>query len=59
MDIQRAKEIASSPDMADVTLEGTPIYIQKVNEETLTALIYPLRQPEVPQEVPVGRLTEW
>jgi len=59
MDLQRAKEIANSPVMADVTLEGTPIYIRQVDEEKKTCIIHALNQNDVVQEVPVGRLQEW
>ena len=45
MDKQRAKEIAASPIMANVTHEGEQIYIQHVNEQSETATIYPLDQP--------------
>lgn len=58
MDNQRAKEIASSPVMENVTYEGTPIYIQHVNEQNGTARIYPLGQPENEQEVPLTSLIE-
>jgi small acid-soluble spore protein H (minor) len=44
--------------MADVTYEGTPIYIQHVDDEKEMARIYPLGQPENEQEVPVRSLTE-
>jgi len=58
MNVQRAKEIAASPVMAHVVYDGVPIYIQKVDEQTETARIYPLDQPENEQEVPVNRLQE-
>jgi small acid-soluble spore protein H (minor) len=58
VNIQRAKEIADSPVMANVTYEGISIYIQHVDEEHETARIYPLNQPENEQEVPLNTLTE-
>lgn len=58
MDKKRAKEIAASPIMANVTYEGTPIYIQNVDEQNETARIYPLDQPENEHEVPLNSLTE-
>lgn len=58
MNSKRAKEIAASPVMANVTYNGTPIYIQQVNEENETARIYPLDQPENEQEVSLDRLKE-
>jgi small acid-soluble spore protein H (minor) len=58
MDIQRAQEIADSPVMAHVTLGGVPIYIQRVNEQTGTARIFPLDQPQKEEEVSVQNLIE-
>lgn len=58
MDIQRAREIASSPVMADVEYDGTPVYIQHVNEESGMARIYPLDRPEQEQDVPIRSLSE-
>lgn len=58
MDVQRAREIASSPRMVHVTHNGKQIYIQQVNEQSATARIYPLGQPEHEQEVPVRNLEE-
>jgi small acid-soluble spore protein H (minor) len=58
MNTQRAKEIASSPVMANVTYNGVPIYIEQVDEENGTATIYPLDQPENKQKVSVSSLKE-
>jgi small acid-soluble spore protein H (minor) len=58
MNVQRAKDIADSPIMANVMYDGVPIYIQHVNGQTETARIYPLDQPESEQEVPVNSLVE-
>ncbi|KSU81727.1 MULTISPECIES: small acid-soluble spore protein H [Fictibacillus] len=58
MNKQRAQEIASSPVMANVTLDGVPVYIQHVDEQGETARIYPLGQPENEQQVSLGSLTE-
>ncbi|WP_028400731.1 small acid-soluble spore protein H [Ectobacillus panaciterrae] len=55
---QRAKEIAASPVMANVTYEGVPIYIQQVDENNETARIYPLNQPQDEQNVPLSSLIE-
>lgn len=59
MDIERANEIVSSPDIANVTYNGAPIYIQSVNLEKEMAYIYPLNQPNKLQEVPVDSLVEY
>lgn len=58
MDKIRAKEIASSPVMADVTYNGTPIYIESVNANKETAKIHPLDHPNSKQEVSLNRLME-
>lgn len=58
MDIQRARDIASSPVMADVAYDGVPVYIQHVNAESETARIYPLDRPEQEMDVPVRSLSE-
>ncbi|SDO54534.1 small acid-soluble spore protein H (minor) [Paenibacillus sp. yr247] len=58
MNNQRAQEIAVSPIMANVTYNGTPVYIQNVDDKNETARIYPLDQPESEQEVPLSSLIE-
>ncbi len=58
MNNQRAQEIADSPTMVDVTYNGTPIYIQHVDEKNETARIYPLDNPENEQSVPLSSLVE-
>ncbi|MDM5213161.1 small acid-soluble spore protein H [Peribacillus sp. RS7] len=58
MNKQRAKEIAASPVMANVTHNEVPIYIQNVDENNETARIYPLDEPENEQEVPLSNLKE-
>lgn len=58
MNTARAKEIAHSPVMANVTYNGVPIYIQHVDEGNDKARIYPLDQPENEQEVSLTSLIE-
>ncbi|MFD1738154.1 small acid-soluble spore protein H [Bacillus salitolerans] len=58
MNVQRAKEIAGSPVMANVSFNGSNIYIQHVDPETETARIFPLDQPEHEQTVSVQELRE-
>ncbi|MBB3112646.1 small acid-soluble spore protein H (minor) [Paenibacillus phyllosphaerae] len=55
---QRAKEIAASPTMANVTLNGIPVFIQHVDEQSETARVYPLDQPEAEETVPLRQLIE-
>ncbi|WP_248924591.1 small acid-soluble spore protein H [Paenibacillus hamazuiensis] len=58
MNKQRALEIAASPVMANVTYDGTPVYIQHVDEKEEMARIYPLNEPENEQSVPLDSLVE-
>lgn len=58
MDKQRAKQIADSPVMVNVTYNDTAVYIQHVSEENDTVRIYPLGQPENEQNVSMSRLVE-
>ncbi|MFZ4453225.1 H-type small acid-soluble spore protein [Salibacterium aidingense] len=58
MDVLRAQEISESPVMADVTYDGTPIYIQHVYEESNTARIYSLDDPDQELTVPLYHLEE-
>lgn len=58
MDKKRAKEIAASPVMANVTYNGTPIYIEGVNDNNETATIHPLDKPNNIQDVPISSLQE-
>lgn len=58
MDIQRAREIAASPVMKNVTCDGVPVYIQHVDADSELARIYPLDRPEAEREVPVRSLIE-
>lgn len=58
MNLQRAKEIAESPVMADVTFNGERIYIQNVDDEEGLARIYPLDNPQDEKQVAIGDLIE-
>lgn len=58
MKTERATEIASSPDMANVTYNGSPAYIEKVNEINHTAYIHLLSEPKDQIKVPVTSLFE-
>jgi len=58
MNAQRAKEITASAEMINVTHNGIPVYIQRVNEENETARVYPLYQPDREQTVPLNSLME-
>ncbi|MBB6453802.1 small acid-soluble spore protein H (minor) [Salirhabdus euzebyi] len=58
MQKQRAQEIVESPEIINVTFNGTPIYIQHVNEDEATARVYPLDEPNKEQDVPLENLQE-
>ncbi|HEX7057580.1 MAG TPA: small acid-soluble spore protein H [Bacilli bacterium] len=58
MNVQRAKEIAASPDMKHVTYNGEAIYIQHVDEQNETARIYSLNDRQHEQVVSVDSLQE-
>lgn len=59
MDKRRAKQIASSAIMANVTYNGTAIYIESINDNKETAYIHPLNQPKNRQEVSLSTLSEY
>ncbi|MEH7251150.1 H-type small acid-soluble spore protein [Neobacillus niacini] len=58
MNVGRAKEIAESMDMVQVTYEGTPVIIQHVDETTKMARIYSKTDPENERDVLVLNLIE-
>lgn len=58
MNNKRAKEIVSSPIMAKVTYNGTPVYIEKINSDNTTANVHPLDQPGKSQRVDLSNLIE-
>jgi small acid-soluble spore protein H (minor) len=58
VNINRAKEIAESADVFNVTYEGEPVIIQHVDEKSETARIYSKSNPEEEHEVSVLKLIE-
>jgi small acid-soluble spore protein H (minor) len=58
MDRKRAQEIASSPDMINVTYNGDSIYIEDINPNKDTASIHNLNQPHYSHEVSLTQLVE-
>ncbi|WP_100405619.1 small acid-soluble spore protein H [Bacillus solitudinis] len=58
MDAQRAQEISSSTNMANVMYNGNPIYIEHVDQQSGTATIHPLDDPNQKQSVSVNSLSE-
>ncbi|MGG1675455.1 small acid-soluble spore protein H [Neobacillus sp. NRS-1170] len=58
MDAQRAQEICNSPQMENVTYNGTRIYIEHVDQQSGKATIHPLDEPSNKQSVSVTNLVE-
>ncbi|ULM96159.1 small acid-soluble spore protein H [Peribacillus frigoritolerans] len=58
MNAKRAEEIASSPNMVNVTYNEESIYIEHVDEQNGTATIHPLDDPNKKQSVSVTSLQE-
>jgi len=55
---RRAQEISESPVMANVSHNGTPVYIQHVDESKENARVFPLDDPEHESDVPLRELKE-
>lgn len=58
MDIERAREILEANHMIQVTLSGIPVFIQKLNEDGMTAQVFPLDEPDHEQMVTLNELNE-
>ncbi|MGM8216695.1 H-type small acid-soluble spore protein [Bacillaceae bacterium W0354] len=58
MDIEQAKQIIDTPFMIQVKYHGIPVYIQEINEEEETAIVFPLDDMEHVQEVDLEGLYE-
>lgn len=58
MDKQRAREISTSLEMANVTYNGSNIYIEQVNDNNNSASIHFLNNPQNSQEVSLNDLIE-
>ncbi|MCT4542745.1 MAG: H-type small acid-soluble spore protein [Vallitalea sp.] len=58
MNKQRAKEIATSLIMANVTYNGDRVYIEQVNDNKDTASIHLINQPGNSLEVSLNNLIE-
>lgn len=57
MNLERAREIASSPTMVNVIHNGSPVYIESVVGDN-SAYVHPLNQPKNSQKVSVSSLIE-
>ncbi|WP_202081491.1 H-type small acid-soluble spore protein [Caldalkalibacillus salinus] len=58
MNIGRAKQIVEAPEEIEVRYQGTPVWIQNLNEGEETARVYTREEPDDEQVVPVGQLVE-
>lgn len=58
LNLLRAQEIAQSPVMANVTYLDKQVYIQHVIEDSETARIFPLDEPQNELEVNLDNLIE-
>lgn len=57
MDKKRAEAISTSPDMVNVTHQGTPVYINKVNDDG-TATVHTLGNHDEKRQVSLTELQE-
>jgi H-type small acid-soluble spore protein len=57
MDKKRAQEIISSPNTINVTHLGTPVYLDRVNDDG-TCTIHTLGEHDKKYEVPLNNLFE-
>ncbi|PDO09838.1 MAG: hypothetical protein BLM47_10485 [Candidatus Reconcilbacillus cellulovorans] len=59
MDVRRAREIMNSEDIVTVTWNGTPVWIERVDERTQTATVRLEGREETGiRSVPVAELAE-
>lgn len=58
MDDKRAKEIISSPVMANVTYNGNKVYMESLDEPEKCCIIHFIDQPVVRLNVPLYSLIE-
>ncbi|HEX2937969.1 MAG TPA: H-type small acid-soluble spore protein [Ruminiclostridium sp.] len=58
MNENRAKEIISSPVMANVTFNGSNVYMEKVSDAAQTCTVHYMNDPLNKIEVPLNSLVE-
>jgi small acid-soluble spore protein H (minor) len=58
MDAKRSQEIASSPNMVDVSYNGEKVYIEHVDQDNGKATVHPLNDPTNKLSVSVDSLVE-
>lgn len=58
MDRKRAREIISSLEMANVSYNGRPVYLEELNPSKDCVSVHYLDQPHYSYEVPLTHLVE-
>ncbi|MCQ6267398.1 H-type small acid-soluble spore protein [Fictibacillus sp. WQ 8-8] len=58
MNVDRAKQIISSPSEIEVMYFGKPVWIESINSSSGTAWVHPNEEPDHDMEVPVSDLLE-
>ncbi|MGC4377021.1 H-type small acid-soluble spore protein [Fictibacillus sp. Mic-4] len=58
MNTARAQQIIESPKEIEVLYNGTPVWLQSVDEAKETARVYTADQPDNEMDVPVRELVE-
>ncbi|WP_246945805.1 H-type small acid-soluble spore protein [Bacillus pinisoli] len=58
MELNRVKQIVSSPAEITVRYHGVPVWIQSVDENANTARVHTHSKPEEEMDIPVGELVE-
>jgi len=58
MNAQRAQEILESMKEVEVTFNGTPVWIQHVDQQNDTARVFKENNPDDEMTVPVSQLNE-
>ncbi|MGO4888389.1 H-type small acid-soluble spore protein [Anaerobacillus sp. MEB173] len=58
MDIMRAQQIIESPEEIIVRYNGTPVWIQNVDDKSETARVYTREKPDDEMTVPIHELVE-
>jgi small acid-soluble spore protein H (minor) len=58
MNVSRAQQIIESEKEIEVLHNGTPVWLQSVDESSLTARAYTREQPDNEMNIPVSELHE-
>jgi small acid-soluble spore protein H (minor) len=58
MNVSRAQQIIESEKEIEVLHNGTPVWLQSINESKQTARAYTREQPDNEMDIPVSELQE-